>query len=204
LHIDLKLQFEMSGIPKRHMKWDADTLPDDTYHLPVLKRWSSKDIELVESGKGLYLHGSVGTGKTTALSALAISYIVHKSIADIRTGEHTEQLVQFINVPDLLDLIKRGFDNPTISDEANALLERLKHVPLVIFDDIGAERPSEWSRERLLTLINYRYDNEMCTFFSSNLTIPELVEQLGPRLQSRINGSCAPLAFNGPDRRKLF
>jgi DNA replication protein DnaC len=202
LWIDLKYQLELSGIPKRHQKFRIDNLPEDTYALNLLKKWSANDMERVEAGQGLYLYGNTGNGKTTAICSLAITFIVNKSLQDIRNGVRTKQLVQFVNVPDLLDLLKRGFDDPEVAAEGNAVLESLKDCPLVLFDDIGAERPSQWQQERLLTLIGHRYDNELSTFFSSNLTIPELTQQLGPRLKSRIEGMTVPLEYKGPDRRK--
>lgn len=200
--IDLRYQIEMSNVPKRHTKYNVDTLPDDTPMLSLLKRWSETDIQRIEEGQGLYLHGNVGVGKTTAACAIALSYILHQTLEDIRSGTRTKQYVQFANVPDLLDMIKRGFDDPEEAAKAARKLENLRKVPLVILDDIGAERPSEWARERLLTVIGGRYDDELSTIFTSNLTIPELVEPLGSRLKSRIEGMSVPLEFKGRDRRK--
>src|SRR5207244_381801 len=120
----------------------------------------------------------------------------------IRTGTRTKQLFAYANIPDLLELIKRGFDDSDIAAQAARRLDTLRTAPLVVLDDIGAERPSEWQRERLLTIIGDRYDNELSTIITSNLTIAELTEPLGGRLQSRIAGMTVPLLFKGADRRK--
>jgi DNA replication protein DnaC len=202
LWIDLKYQTELSGIPKRFQKYQTDNLPEDTYALPVIQKFGDSITERVPKGEGLYLYGSTGLGKTTIACAIAMTYISHQSLLDIRTGKRTKQLVSYANVPDLLDLIKKGFDDTDIQLEANAKLEALRTAPLAILDDIGAEKPSEWARERLLTIINDRYDNELATIVTSNLSIPELVEPLGARIRSRIEGLTFPLQFKGTDRRR--
>lgn len=210
-HIDLRYQLEMSGIPKRHSKWTVDMMPDDTNKLAILKRFVNDPekgvsiIDRVENGQGLYLYGTVGTGKTTAVCSIAMSYIVMKSQRDLREGNRTHQLVQYVNIPDLLDLIKRGFDDDESAKIAEQKMKNLRKVPLVILDDIGAERPSEWARERLLTVIGSRYDNELSTFLTSNLTLKELRE-IDPtgRIPSRIAGMSVPIEFTGADRRRLF
>jgi DNA replication protein DnaC len=147
--------------------------------------------------------GCTCTGKTTAACTLASHYIVQKTLADIRTGRRTRQLVAYLNVPDLLTEIKRGFDDAEVARSVDMWMTSIARVPLVVFDDIGSEKSSEWSRERLLTLINERYDNERTTFFTSNLTMDELKEPLGARLQSRIAGMSVQLKYDGKDRRRI-
>ena len=104
-------------------------------------------------------------------------------------------------MPELIEDMKRGFTLHDVRDAVDAKIEALRNVPLVVLDDIGAERPSEWVRERLLTIINARYDNELATIFTSNLTPAELNEPLGARIASRVYGLAAPVRFTGADRR---
>lgn len=202
--IDLRYQMELSGIPKRHQKYNADTMPDGTIKMNAINKFNATIIDRVDQGQGLFLFGNTGSGKTTTICSLAISYILKKTLDDIRNGKRTKQLVQYVNVPDMLDLLKRGFDDPEVAQEGVRVLENLRKVPFAIIDDIGAERPSEWARERLLTLVGGRYDDELSTFFTSNLTLPELGEPLGPRIQSRISGMSIPLEYKGIDRRKML
>ncbi len=202
-YVELTLQTAMAGIPKRHAKFTLNTLPADTLQLALLRGYGTNVIERVTAGQGLYLYGGTGTGKTTAVCTLALHFIMQKTLADLRTGARTMQLVAYLNVPDLLTTIKRGFDDREVERSTSLWLDEIARVPLVVFDDLGSERPTDWSRERLLTLINERYDNERATFFTSNLTLDELKEPLGARLQSRIAGMTVPVKYDGRDRRRV-
>lgn len=201
-YIDMRYQIELSGLPKRFQKYQVDTLPEDTYALEIIKRYAKDINERINSGQGLYLYGGVGVGKTTVACAIAMTYIVEKSLEDLRNGNKTKQLVQYANTADLLDLIKKGFDDADAQAIANKKIQALRKAPLVILDDLAAEKPSEWVRERLLTIVNDRYENELATIVTSNLTIAELVEPLGQRIRSRVEGLTFPLKFEGKDRRK--
>jgi DNA replication protein DnaC len=206
LWVELRYQTEMSAIPKRHRKFTVDNLPSDTVNLKYFQKFYSKILERVESGLGIYLFGNTGSGKTTALSALAMSYIVEGSKKAIKEGSRTEQMVLFLNVPDLLTGLKRGFEDPEVAKVWHHKLDVAKSVPLLVLDDIGSERPGEWVRERLTELIGHRYDNELSTLISSNLTLPELKDHIDPvgRITSRIKGMAIPLEHKGKDRRNIL
>ncbi|MGM2624221.1 ATP-binding protein [Bacillus cereus group sp. Bce038] len=200
--IDLRYQLELAGIPKKHRKYIIETLPKGTLKLTGVRRYGDEILERVSVGQGMYFYGNPGTGKTTTVSAVAMSYIIARTLQDIRSGAKTPQLVQYINVPDLLDELKRGFDDPVVAESAALKMENARKVPFTIIDDIGAEKPSEWARERLTALINHRYDNELCTFFTSNLTIADLhiIDPKG-RIPSRVKGMTIPVDYKGIDRR---
>ena len=192
----------MSDIPKRYTRWNVTTLPDDFEHRDLFLRFGENIVDRIRRGSGLYVHGRVGNGKTTAACAVAMTYIVAQTHVDITRGRSSPQLVQFVNVPTLLDSIKRGFADDEQRARSDSMVQTLSSVPLVVFDDIGAERPSEWVRERLLTIVGARYESELTTIFTSNLTLAELSEPLGARLPSRIAEMTVPIPFNGPDRRQ--
>lgn len=203
LFIELRYQMALAGIPKRHSKYTIDNLPEDTIKLASFKKYCSNILERVSSGQGIYVFGNTGSGKTTVLSAVAMTYIVEASKEALRTAKRTGQMVLFLNVPDMLDGIKKGFDDPGIASWWNQTLEAAQSVPLLVIDDIGSEKPTEWARERLTQLIGHRYDNELTTLISSNLTLPELKEHIDPigRITSRIKGMTVPIEYRGRDRR---
>lgn len=111
--------------------------------------------------KGLYLHGNFGCGKTYLIAALFNELAKKK----VRT-----EIVYF---PELLRDIKSDFDS--YGDR----IEYLENVDLLLIDDIGAEKVTEWSRDEILgTILQKRMNNYKTTFFTSNLNIVELESHL--------------------------
>lgn len=130
----------------------------------------AKGYEPGKEKKGLYFYGEPGSGKTHLMAAIA-NYLIHK------------ENVRFITSPELLLSIRKAFGS-TVSEEG--LLDQLSKVPLLIIDDIGSEKPTEWVQETLFVLIDRRYTNLMPTLFTSNYSLDELKDRLGYRTASRI------------------
>ncbi|MGM9834574.1 MAG: AFG1/ZapE family ATPase [Bacilli bacterium] len=121
----------------------------------------AKNYEFGKTVKGLYLHGNFGCGKTYLISALFNELKNKKAISEI------------VYFPELLREIKGDFDN--YSDK----MEYLKNVDLLLIDDIGAEKVTEWGRDEILgTILQSRMNNHKTTFFTSNLNIEELERHL--------------------------
>ena len=111
---------------------------------------------------GLYLHGSFGSGKSFLVSAL-LNELHEKKKAS----------VCMIYFPEALRTLKDDWDN------FGSKIEYLKSVDILLIDDIGAEKVTEWGRDEVLgTILQARMDNQLATFFTSNLTIKELESHL--------------------------
>ena len=127
-------------------------------------KWLSifcKEFDPTKEFKGLYLHGNFGCGKTFLISAL-FNELSQKRITSL-----------VVYYPDLLGEIKGDFDS------FNDKMEYLKNVDLLLLDDIGAEKVTEWSRDEVLgTILQSRMNNHKTTFFTSNLNISELERHL--------------------------
>jgi primosomal protein DnaI len=109
--------------------------------------------------KGLYLHGNFGCGKTYLISAL-FNELSKKRISS-----------EIVYYPELLSDIKSDFDS--YGDR----MDYLENVDLLLIDDIGAEKVSEWSRDEILgTILNKRMNNYKTTFFTSNLDMDSLMQ----------------------------
>ncbi len=116
--------------------------------------------------KGLYLHGSFGSGKTYLIAAL---------FNELAKKNYNAYIVYY---PELLSLLKQTFNNPE-DNEFKELMYNLKNSDLLLIDDIGAETVTSWSRDEILgTILQYRMENKLSTFFTSNLTIEELENHL--------------------------
>ncbi len=108
--------------------------------------------------KGIYLHGSFGSGKTYLISAL------FNELAKSRTTS------VIIHTPELLRSLKDSF-----STDYSEKFYLLKHTPLLLLDDIGAEYLTAWGRDEVIEpILQYRMDEGLPTFFTSNFTILEL------------------------------
>ena len=109
--------------------------------------------------KGLYLYGNFGCGKTYLISAL---------FNELSKKRISSEIVYF---PELLSDIKSDFDS--YGDR----MDYLENVDLLLIDDIGAEKVSEWSRDEILgTILNKRMNNYKTTFFTSNLDMDSLMQ----------------------------
>ncbi len=150
----------------------------------------ARDIDAnLDAGRGLWLMGDVGTGKTT------LAMIVSKAAIDAGRS------VAIYSLPRLLNLIRAAIDT-----EAGMIgfLEQLAAVDLLHIDDLGAENTTEWVLEQLYSIVNSRYEDERAMIVTTNLRYDELIEQLGERTVSRLVAICGdglPL-FGEDDRLK--
>jgi len=112
--------------------------------------------------KGLYLHGNFGTGKSFLIAALLNEL---KNKYKVRT--------EIIYVPELLRKLKDDLN--LVGDK----LYYLENIDILLLDDIGAEKVTDWGRDEIIgTIIQTRMNNGMPTFFTSNLNIEELEKHL--------------------------
>jgi len=145
--------------------------------------------ERLEAGRGLWLFGDTGTGKTTL--AMLVSKMVLES-------GHS---VAIYSLPKLLAHIRRTYDSEPGGDSYLAFFERLTSVDLLHIDDLGAEKRSDWVLEQLYALINERYEAQRSVLVTTNLPHEELEEQIGSRTVSRLSQICDEVPLFGSDRR---
>lgn len=138
---------------------------------------------LLRPRPNLVLLGDVGTGKTH--TALAANRVDHDKGLD----------VLFLPIVELLDLLRPG--------GPEHLIESVLHCDRLIIDDIGHERPTDWTAERLGAIVNRRWLEERPITATSNLSASELKQSLGDRTYSRLVGDGAVvLELHGADRRR--
>jgi DNA replication protein DnaC len=94
-----------------------------------------------------------------------------------------ELQVLFLVVPDLLDELRA-----TYKSEVNEmdLLDTARTIPILILDDLGAHNYTDWTRNRLYSIINYRMNEQLPTVITSNLSLDEMEDYIGVRTTSRI------------------
>lgn len=146
------------------------------------------DDEL-DAGRGLWLRGPVGTGKTTL--AMIVS----------RTAMEAGRTVAIYSLPRLLAEIRTTFEDDSERSYTD-LLERLGDVDLLHLDDVGAEKTSPWVLEQLYSIVNTRYEEQRSIVLTTNLDEEELSEQIGQRTTSRLEEMCLLLPVGGEDLRR--
>lgn len=137
---------------------------DDTKRVPILKYMTEfmKSYTKGVKNKGLYLNGSFGSGKT---------YLVSAFFNELAKRGVKSAIVYY---PEFLRDLKASFKTD-YEDKFNYV----KKVPLLLIDDIGAENVSSYNRDEVLgPILQYRMEEELPTFFTSNLSIEELENNL--------------------------
>ena len=176
--------------------------------LEICKKYSIADIE---QGRGLFLFGTWGTGKTHLGIATVRNLIeLNPELFGARENEldiydpdrlnYYGLYCSFFSTVDLLDALRPGSEAK--QQKAEQLFHRAKTDHLIVLDDIGAEKPTVWVEDRLFTLVDLRYRTERATIFTSNCTEEELNNRLGGRLVSRIFEMAEPVQVTGPDHRR--
>jgi len=156
--------------------------------------------------KGLLFIGKPGLGKT------------HLAVATLKRAiQQTNARGFFYTTPELLALIRSTYNPATRSTEAD-IIQPVMDAQLLVLDDLGAERPTDWVEETLNLIVNTRYNYRRLTIFTSNypLELPpglpfddkdwsrfELKERVGFRLYSRLQEMCEFLPLDGVDYREL-
>ena len=193
----LRALYSLSRIPLKY-QYRMDLIPDDKdlRAFEVLNEFKENILSHVDKGEGLYIWGeNTGNGKTSWACKIMGYYF--RKIA-FKSGLENEGL--YIYLPTFLDDLMNSYKNPTPEFEEE--LEMVKKCKLLIIDDIGAERVTEWVRERLVSIINTRSSNGLCTIYTSNLSLKGLADKQGDaRISSRIKGSVTEINLLGKDNR---
>lgn len=142
----------------------------------------------ITRGRSLLLVGPTGTGKTWeaygAVRALAVS------------GAWVSW--RFLSAADLYARMR-----PRPGVDAESEFEAHARAGLLVLDDLGAAKSSEWTEEINYRLINHRYENELPTLITSNVPPKQLAEKLGDRVASRLVEMAERVVLSGPDRRRV-
>ena len=137
---------------------------DDKQRVPIVKYFKEfmDNYNNEVKPKGIYLNGSFGSGKTYLIAAL-FNEMAKKNIKST-----------IIYYPEFLRSLKASFQT-----DYKERFNQIKKTPLLLFDDIGAENNTAWSRDEVLgPILQYRMDENLPTFFTSNLTVEELEKNL--------------------------
>lgn len=194
----LRALYSLSKIPVSY-QYTITLTPQqrDLEAFKALTEFKEAVVKKVEAGDNLYIWGkNTGNGKTSWACKIMGHYF--RKIA-FSSGLENEGL--YIYLPTFLNKLRDSFDDKTPEFEKE--LEMVESCNLLIVDDIGSERLTEWVRERIISIIHTRVSNGLSTIYTSNLSPDELKAELGDRIASRILGCSQIIEITGADRRSV-
>ena len=153
----------------------------------AMQRYVDNFRQFREDGKGILLYGSVGTGKTF-LAACTANALIDKGLPVLMTS-----------VSYIANKLMGMFEGK------NEYIESLNQYPLLILDDLGAERNTEYMNEVVYTIINARYKAKLPLIVTTNLTTEQLkapTDVTMARTYSRVLEMCFPIKVEGVDIRR--
>jgi DNA replication protein DnaC len=156
--------------------------PDD-----IARNWAAQIAAAPHTTKSLLLVGPVGVGKT------------HYAFATLKAVAETGSTIrwQAYTAANLYAALRPRDDRRADSD-----YESIAHAPLLLIDDLGAAKLTEWAEEVTYRLINDRYERCLPSILTTNLVPGKLGETIGDRVASRIAEMCDRIPLKGVDRRK--
>ena len=148
-----------------------------------------KHREFLNTSTGLLLWGNVGTGKSYIAGCIA-NALLDKGVPVIMT-----------NFARLLNKLTDMY-----SGDRNAYIDSFKKYPLMIIDDLGVERNSEFAREQVFSVIDSRYRSQLPMIVTTNLSLEELKDTTDlskARIYDRVMERCLPIKVNEQNIREL-
>lgn len=175
---------QRSGLPKLHVETDLIATPDNAAARAALAAWGEAHKNDQLSVPPI-LVGEPGTGKTQLLVTAAVALI-----------EETRRPVRYWPLADLLLAERETFKTGDPS-----VIERVIKASVLILDDLGAERGTEFAIDALATIVDTRYREGLPTLAATNVRPSDWSEAFGGRTASRLMEACVPVQVTGVDRR---
>lgn len=166
--------------------------------------------------ESLFITGPAGTGKSYMASAILKEegrWRVRDRLNQLYEGKEkygemyelprgVGTTINWVTVPNLLLELRGSFKDKSESTEQE-IVHNYSEVDMLVLDDLGAEKSSEFSIQSLYLIIDRRYSEMRHTIITSNLSLREVSEKVGDRIASRIAGMCKVIELKGKDRRLI-
>jgi DNA replication protein DnaC len=190
----VKSYLDSCAVPLRYRKCTFKNFRPRTAHqLKALKVCKEFFSLYPFTEKGILLYGPPGTGKTHLAAATLTAVIKYKGLKGV-----------FCDFRALLIELRNSFSS---IDSSGEILDFARKAPLLVLDDVGAERGTDWAREIFAEIVNYRYTQSLPTIITTNLVFDVISSEsfavhFDDRTESRIYDMCKIVKVVGEDERK--
>lgn len=198
----LRRVVELSGLPKV-LKGKSLS------NLTGYESQKAMAVEALKQGKSIFITGPCGTGKSHMAYGLIgawwkeVEYLTPEEIERVRKTysydamQATQRSVQFLPAVELFYELKQTFEDGSQTTESD-IITKYVVKDLLVIDDIGAEKISEWSRQTFYLLVDRRYRDCKQTIYTSNLSLEQLKNVVDDRIASRLS-TCELIELKGED-----
>jgi DNA replication protein DnaC len=163
----------------------------------------SECLVSVLRGESVFISGKCGVGKTHLAVGLLKEWL-HKRTLELIKDTHDYPSISntnpiFLPSVDLFLELKNTFNNDGQSEKD--VIDAYVQAGLLVIDDVGAEKVSDWSRQMFYLIVDRRYRNMKPTIITSNLSLQQISETIDERISSRICEMGVATELTGKDRR---
>lgn len=192
-------QFDKAKLPKRYAGCHFNSyLASDPSQVKALRLATQFAMEYPAVDRGLLFVGSVGVGKT------------HLAVSILKGLFERGFSCLFYEFGSLLKEIQDSYNNNTKTSEL-AVLAPVLNAEVLVLDELGASKPTDWVKDTMAHIINTRYNEQKATIFTTNYPDERqsdreetLEDRIGVRLRSRLFEMCKTIEVNGQDYRRKF
>lgn len=192
-------QFDKVRLPKRYDGFHfGNYKPQNQSQTIALRSAMTFAMEYPAVDRGLLLMGSVGVGKT------------HLAVSILKGLTERGFSCLFYEFGTLLKEIQDSYNPKTQASEL-AVLTPVLTTDILVLDELGASKPTDWVRDTMAHVINTRYNEKKFTIFTTNYLDERpndreetLEDRIGVRVRSRLYEMCATVTMDGKDYRRTF
>jgi DNA replication protein DnaC len=190
---------EKARLPKRYVECHFHNFKPLNPSQERAFRYASRlTMEYPAVQRGLLLMGTVGVGKT------------HLAVSILKGLTERGFSCLFYEFGSLLKEIQGSYNNNTQSSELGVLAP-VFNADIMVLDEVGASKPTDWVRDTMTHIINTRYNDKKLTIFTTNYADERrnereetLEDRIGARLRSRVYEMCKTVMMNGEDYRRNY
>ncbi|AJK28106.1 DnaC-like helicase loader [Bacillus phage Palmer] len=194
-HRKIRELFSLSDLGEKFLESSFDKFLGNKGTENALK-FSQRYVKEFDSdlwkGAALLLWGVPGNGKSLLAASVANAL------------ESKGKTVVFISMPNLLQKIRSTFNQENNKETEHEIMKALHTCDLLVLDDIGAEKVTDWVEDVIFRIVDGRYVRKKPIFVTSNLSPDDLYGKIGHRSMDRLTEMCQPIHNQGTSYRKII